>query len=136
MPPVGEMIGQMITIWCRTEYPVYFSASASLEWASVHTVHRKQSWPEQAEVVCEFVDSPGYSAFQRHRSGCTWVVDELANLNCSAIAVFDVYVDISMTYLPRVLDYDDPDNTDDNPVASACANTDNVLWFQHPVSLL
>jgi len=42
-----------------------------------------------------------------------------------------VYIDISMTYLPGVLE----DDSDDIPAASVRSNTDNVLWFQHPVSL-
>ena len=41
--------------------------------------------------------------------------------------------DISMIYLPEVLDDDKQDGVYDNP--SALVHADNTLWFQYQVSL-
>jgi len=52
----------------------------------------------------------------------------------SVIAVFAMYVDISMTYLPGGWEDDDNDDimTDSRRTDT---DTDDMLWFRHSVSL-
>jgi len=46
------------------------------------------------------------------------------------MVIFNVYIDISMTYMPENLE----NNVLVMPPASAFTDTDNVLWFHHAVS--